>query len=57
MDLRALIAPYPGLQETHLRELIADNKRQVLCNTLRKQLGQEKGLALYNEIKKSAWRG
>jgi hypothetical protein len=27
----------------------------VLCNTLRKQLGQEKGLALYNEIKKLAW--
>ena len=35
---------------------INGNKRQILCNTLRKQLGQEKGLALYNEIKKSAWR-
>ena len=32
------------------------NKRQVLCNTLRKQLGQEKGLALYNELKKTVWK-
>lgn len=56
LDLGSLIAPYPGLQEAHLQELINGNKRQVLCNTLRKQLGQEKGLALYNEIKKSAWR-
>ena len=56
VELEALLAPYPGLQEQHLQQLIADNKRQILCNTLRKQLGQEKGLALYNEIKKSAWR-
>lgn len=56
VDLAALIAPYPGLQEAHLQELINGNKRQILCNTLRKQLGQEKGLALYNEIKRSAWR-
>lgn len=55
-QLIALIAPYPKLQAEQLQELIAANKRQVLCNTLRKQLGQEKGLALYNEIKKSAWR-
>lgn len=56
VDLAALLAPYPGLQEAHLQELINGNKRQILCNTLRKQLGQEKGLALYNEIKRSAWR-
>jgi hypothetical protein len=55
VDLTGLLAPYPGLQEQQLQQLIADNKRQVLCNTLRKQLGQEKGLALYNEIKKTAW--
>lgn len=55
-QLHALIAPYPGLQENTLRDLIQNNKRQILCNTLRKQLGQEKGLALYNEIKKSAWK-
>lgn len=55
-QLHALVAPYPSLQESTLRELIANNKRQILCNTLRKQLGQEKGLALYNEIKKSAWK-
>lgn len=55
-ELGPMIAPYPGLQESHLRELIAENKKQVLCNVLRKQLGQEKGLALYNEIKKSVWR-
>lgn len=54
-QLSTLIAPYPKLQENVLRDLIANNKRQVLCNTLRKHLGQEKGLALYNEIKKSAW--
>ena len=54
-QLSAMIAPYPKLQESVLRDLIANNKRQVLCNTLRKHLGQEKGLALYNEIKKSAW--
>lgn len=56
VELGALLAPYPGLQEQHLQQLIAENKRQILCNTLRKQLGQEKGLALYNEIKKHAWR-
>lgn len=56
VDLASLLAPYPGLQEAHLQELINGNKRQILCNTLRKQLGQEKGLALYNEIKRSAWR-
>ncbi len=55
-ELGVMIAPYPGLQESRLRELIAENKKQALCNTLRKQLGQEKGLALYNEIKKSVWR-
>lgn len=55
-QLGAMLAPYPALQENHLRQLIADNKKQILCNTLRKQLGQEKGLALYNEIKKIAWR-
>jgi hypothetical protein len=54
-QLGPLLAPYPKLQESALRELILANKRQVLCNTLRKQLGQEKGLALYNEIKKLAW--
>ena len=56
VELGTLLAPYPSLQEQQLQELIAGNKRQILCNTLRKQLGQEKGLALYNEIKKSAWR-
>lgn len=54
-QLSAMIAPYPKLQESVLRDLIANNKRQVLCNTLRKHLGQEKGLALYNEIKRAAW--
>ena len=54
--LPQLIAPYPQLQESTLRELILSNKRQVLCNTLRKQLGQEKGLALYNEMKKILWK-
>lgn len=54
-QLASLIAPYPKLQENVLRDLIVNNKRQVLCNTLRKHLGQEKGLALYNEIKKCAW--
>jgi hypothetical protein len=54
-QLSGLLAPYPKLQESALRELILANKRQVLCNTLRKQLGQEKGLALYNEIKRTAW--
>lgn len=56
VELGQLLSPYPNLQEQQLQQLIAENKRQVLCNTLRKQLGQEKGLALYNEIKKSAWR-
>ena len=55
-QLPRLIAPYPQLQENTLKELILANKRQVLCNTLRKQLGQEKGLALYNELKKSVWK-
>ena len=55
-DLSAMLAPYPMLQENHLRELIGEKKKQILCNTLRKQLGQEKGLALYNEIKRAAWR-
>lgn len=53
--LSVLIAPYPKLQENVLRDLIANNKKQILCNTLRKHLGQEKGLALYNEIKRTAW--
>ena len=56
VELGSLLAAYPELQEQQLQQLIADNKRQVLCNTLRKLLGQEKGLALYHEIKKSAWR-
>lgn len=55
-DLGTMLAPYPGLPEGRLRELIAENKKQALCNTLRKQLGQEKGLALYNEIKKIVWK-
>ena len=55
-QLPQLIAPYPQLQENALKELIVANKRQVLCNTLRKQLGQEKGLALYNEMKKTVWK-
>lgn len=55
-QLPRLIAPYPQLQENTLKELIVANKRQVLCNTLRKQLGQEKGLALYNELKKTVWK-
>lgn len=55
-QLSAMLIPYPALQENHLRQLIRDNKKQILCNTLRKQLGQEKGLALYNDIKKIAWR-
>lgn len=55
-QLPRLIAPYPQLQENALKELIVANKRQVLCNTLRKQLGQEKGLALYNELKKTVWK-
>lgn len=55
-QLSAMLLPYPNLQENHLRQLIHDNKKQILCNTLRKQLGQEKGLALYNDIKKIAWR-
>ncbi|MDD6024142.1 MAG: PIN domain-containing protein [Oscillospiraceae bacterium] len=54
-QLPALIAPYPKLKEASLRELIVSGKKQILCNTLRKQLGQEKGLALYNEIKRAAW--
>lgn len=54
-QLPALIAPYPKLKEASLRELIVSGKKQILCNTLRKQLGQEKGLALYNEIKRVAW--
>ena len=54
-QLSVLIAPYPKLQENVLRDLIANNKKQILCNTLRKHLGQEKGLALYNEIKRTAW--
>lgn len=55
-QLTAMLTPYPNLQENHLRQLIHENKKQILCNTLRKQLGQEKGLALYNDIKKIAWR-
>ena len=55
-QLPRLIAPYPQLQENTLKELIVANKRQVLCNTLRKQLGQEKGLALYNELKMTVWK-
>ncbi len=55
IDLAAFLAPYPSLQVQPLQQLIADNKRQVLCNTLRKELGQEKGLALYNELKKAIW--
>ena len=55
VDISALIAPYPMLQEQHLQQLIADSQKQKLCNHLRKHLGQEKGLALYNEIKRKAW--
>lgn len=55
VELGPMLAPYPNLQEQYLQQLIAENKRQALCNTLRKHLGQEKGLALYNEIKKRAW--
>lgn len=54
--LERMIAPYTQLKEEALKELVLANKRQVLCNTLRKELGQEKGLALYNELKKSVWK-
>jgi hypothetical protein len=36
--------------------MIIGRKKQILCNSLRKQLGQEKGLAVYSEIKKVAWK-
>ena len=54
--LTPLLAPYPKLSAEKIREMIAGRQKQVLCNSLRKQLGQEKGLALYSEIKKSAWK-
>ena len=44
------------MNEGRVRELIAGSKKQVLCNTLRRQLGQEQGLALYNQIKRLAWK-
>ncbi len=54
--LTALLTPYPKLSAEKIREMIAGRKKQILCNSLRKQLGQEKGLALYSEIKKVAWK-
>ena len=54
--ISALLQPYPKVNEGRVRELIAASKKQVLCNTLRRQLGQEQGLALYNQIKRLAWK-
>ena len=54
--IHALLLPYPKVNEGRVRELIAGSKKQVLCNTLRRQLGQEQGLALYNQIKRLAWK-
>lgn len=54
--IHALLQPYPKVNEGRVRELIAGSKKQVLCNTLRRQLGQEQGLALYNQIKRLAWK-
>ena len=54
--IHALLQPYSKVNEGRVRELIAGSKKQVLCNTLRRQLGQEQGLALYNQIKRLAWK-
>ena len=54
--LTTLLQEHPKVNEARIRELIAGSKKQVLCNTLRRQLGQEQGLALYNQIKKLAWK-
>lgn len=54
--IHALLLPYSKVNEGRVRELIAGSKKQVLCNTLRRQLGQEQGLALYNQIKRLAWK-
>ena len=52
----ALLQPFPKVNEGRVRELISLSKKQVLCNMLRRQLGQEQGLALYNQIKRAAWK-
>jgi len=54
--LTTLLQEHPKVNEARICELIAGSKKQVLCNTLRRQLGQEQGLALYNQIKKLAWK-
>lgn len=54
--LSALLQEHPKVNESRVRELIAASKKQLLCNTLRRQLGQEQGLALYNQVKKLAWK-
>jgi hypothetical protein len=54
--LNNLLSPYPKLAPEKIREMIIGRKKQILCNSLRKQLGQEKGLAVYSEIKKVAWK-
>ncbi len=54
--LGTLLQGYPKINEARIRELIAGSRKQILCNTLRRQLGQEQGLALYNQIKKLAWK-
>ena len=54
--VRELIRPYEKLNEGRILEMIQTGRKQLLCNSLRRQLGQEQGLALYHEIKKIAWK-
>ncbi len=51
-----LLAPHEKLQANRIVDMIQSGKKQLLCNSLRRQLGQEQGLALYHEIKKTAWK-
>ena len=51
-----LLKAYPELPIDVIHTLILAGGKQKLCNSLRKNLGQEKGLELYNGIKSIIWK-
>lgn len=50
------LAAYESLPLDLIHTLILSGSKQKLCNCLRKNLGQEKGLELYNTIKGILWK-
>ncbi|MCI8349642.1 MAG: hypothetical protein HFJ86_00575 [Oscillospiraceae bacterium] len=50
------LTAYPELPIDTIHTLILSGSKQKLCNSLRKNLGQEKGLELYNNIKAIIWK-